>query len=127
MAPTGAVVNHSGSCALLAYARIRASGLRPRSEAVAALITTSAAAPSEIEEELAAVTVPSLLKAGFIVVILLTSQVPGVSSRATTVSPLRPFTVTGVTSTSNSPACSACIARRTDSVAKASCWARLKS
>ena len=87
---------------------------------------TSAAAPSEIEEELAAVTVPSLPKAGLRVVMRLTSQVPGVSSRATTVSPLRLFTVTGVTSASNSPASSARSARRTDSAAKASCWARVK-
>ena len=51
---------------------------------------------------------------------------PGVSSRATTVSPLRLLTVTGVTSASKSPASSARIARRTDSVANASCCARVK-
>ena len=84
-------------------------------------MSTSAAAPSEIEEELAAVTVPSLPNAGFSAGILLMSQVPGVSSRATTVSPLRVFTVTGVISASNSPASTARSARRTDSVAKASC------
>jgi hypothetical protein len=53
-------------------------------------MTMSAAAPSEIEDELAAVTVPSFANAGFSVGILLMSQVNGVSSRAMTVSPLRP-------------------------------------
>ena len=91
-----------------------------------ASISTSAAAPSEMEEELAAVTVPSLLNAGFMLGIFSTSQVPGVSSRAITVSPLRPFTVRGATSVSNSPPCMARMARRTDSVANASCWARVK-
>ena len=79
-----------------------------------------------MEEELAAVTVPSLPKAGRSEAILLMSQVPGVSSRATTVSPLRPFTVSGVISASKSPSATARRARRTDSVANASCCARLK-
>jgi len=57
-------------------------------------MTISAAAPSEIDDELAAVTVPSLANAGLSEGILLMSQVNGVSSRATTVSPLRPLTVT---------------------------------
>src|ERR1700684_522419 len=105
---------------------MRASGFRPLADAALALITTRAAAPSLIEDELAAVTEPSLLNAGFMVAILLRSQVPGVSSRATRVSPLRLLTVTGVTSPSNSPACSACVARRTDSVANASWCARVK-
>ena len=78
-----------------------------------------------MEEELAAVTVPSLPNAGLSVVIFAGSQVPGVSSRGTTVSPLRLFTVTGAISASKSPAATACRARRTDSAAKASCWARL--
>jgi hypothetical protein len=41
------------------------------------------------DEELAAVTVPSLLNAAFSVGILARSQAPGVSSTFTTVSPLR--------------------------------------
>jgi len=41
----------------------RASGFSPRDAAACAFMSTSAAAPSEIEEELAAVTVPSLLNA----------------------------------------------------------------
>ncbi len=55
---------------------------------VASRISTSAAAPSAIDEELAAVTVPSLAKAAFKVGIFEISQLKGVSSRATTVSPL---------------------------------------
>ena len=73
----------------LGLLRVAGVGEHPRQRLQAAalaaaspLISTSAAAPSEIEEELAAVTVPSLAKAGFRVVILLMSQVPGVSSRA---------------------------------------------
>jgi hypothetical protein len=46
MAPTGAVVNHSGSCAKVAWATMRASGLQPSLAAVEARISTSAAAPS---------------------------------------------------------------------------------
>ena len=45
-------------------------GLRPRRSAVEARIITSAAAPSEIDEALAAVIAPSLAKAGFSVGIL---------------------------------------------------------
>jgi hypothetical protein len=48
---------------------------------------TTAAAPSEIPEELAAVTVPSFLKAGFKVGILAMSSVKGVSSLSTLTSP----------------------------------------
>ena len=51
----------------------------------------TAAAPSEIDEELAAVTVPSFLNAGLSVGILATSSVKGVSSLSTTTSPLRVF------------------------------------
>src|SRR4029077_9162549 len=126
-AATGAIVNHSGASALLAQATSRATGLSPLSFAVAALESTSAAAPSEIEEDEAAVTVPLAAKAGLSCGILEMSQVPGVSSRATTVTPLRPLTSIGATSASTSPASSARSARRTDSAAKASCAARVKA
>ena len=63
-------MNHSGACAWLPYATMRASGVRPRSRAAAAVVTMTAAAPSEIEEDEAAVTVPSLPKAGFRLAIL---------------------------------------------------------
>lgn len=58
-----------------------------------------AAAPSEIDEELAAVTVPSFLKAGFRVGIFSGMALVGASSVSITVSPLRPATVTGAIST----------------------------
>jgi hypothetical protein len=86
----------------------------------------TAAAPSEIAEELAAVTVPSLAKAGFSVGMRATSARNGSSSRSTSVSPARPFTVTGVISALNCPPLQAASARRTDSVANASCAARVK-
>ena len=60
----GAVVNQFGSCECWLWATMRAS-LTPSFSAVDARISTMAAAPSEIDEELAAVTVPSFLKAGF--------------------------------------------------------------
>ena len=65
IAPTGAVVNHCGSCECVAYPAMRASGAAPRRVAAESLIMTSAAAPSEMELELAGVTVPSFLNAGF--------------------------------------------------------------
>ena len=61
-----------------------------------ALISTSAAAPSLMPQALPAVTVPSLVKAGrrpAIASIVAPSRI--YSSLSTTVSPLRPFTVTG--------------------------------
>ena len=47
------------------YALIRASGVRPSRVAVRAVIIKTAAAPSLMPEALPAVTVPSLLNAGF--------------------------------------------------------------
>src|ERR1700683_4115003 len=74
IAPAGAVVNHSGAWEKLAYATTRASGVAPAVRAADALISTRAAAPSAIEDELAAVTVPSLANAGLRLGILLISQ-----------------------------------------------------
>mmetsp|Transcript_49442 Transcript_49442/g.128977 ORF Transcript_49442/g.128977 Transcript_49442/m.128977 type:complete len:283 (+) Transcript_49442:339-1187(+) len=59
----GAVVNHSGSCSASPYPRTVASTLQPCFSAAARDISTMHAAPSEIVEALAAVTVPSFLKA----------------------------------------------------------------
>ena len=70
MAPMGAVVNHAGAWAWLACATMRASGLSLRRLASLSRISTSAAAPSEIELELAGVTVPPSRNAGFKVGIL---------------------------------------------------------
>ena len=64
IAPTGAVVNHSGCCATPAWATMRARGFHPFARAVSAVVTTRAAAPSLILVEFAAVTEPSFLNAG---------------------------------------------------------------
>jgi hypothetical protein len=117
---TGAVVNNPGSCACDACATIRAIGLRPSFAAVLARISTSAAAPSEIDEELAAVTVPSLAKAGLSVGILSKRALPGCSSSRTTTSPPRSCTVTGAISRLNAPLVIASCARFKDCTAYAS-------
>ena len=68
-------------------------------------------------DELAAVTLPSFLKAGFRVGILATSDLPGCSSEATSTSPLRVATLTGTISPSKAPEVCAAWARVTDSMA----------
>ena len=78
--------------------------------AVDARISTSAAAPSEIDEELAAVTVPSLegrLQRRNLVHVL----AKGRSSCVTTTSPFLPATVTGAISQSKLPSLLACLER----------------
>ena len=105
---------------------MRASGLAPRFLASDSVIITSAAAPSEIDEEVAAVTVPSLLNAGRRVGIFSTFTLNGVSSSATTSSPLRPLTVTGAISSLNSPALEARTARSVEVFAYASMSSREK-
>jgi hypothetical protein len=126
MAKTGAVVNHSGAWAKPLWATIRASGSRPFSSAAAALVMTRAAAPSEMEDELAAVTVPpSRRKAGRISGILSSSQRNGSSSLSTRVSVRRVRTRTGTISSSKSPFWVASRARRTEAVAKASWSSRV--
>ena len=62
---------------------MRASGVSPRSRAAAAVVTITAAAPSEIEEDDAAVTVPSFPNAGLRLEIFETSIENGVSSCST--------------------------------------------
>ena len=57
-------MNQPGSCACVEWPITVARGVSPRLSAVERRIITSAAAPSEIEEEFAAVTVPSLRNAG---------------------------------------------------------------
>ncbi len=54
----------AGSTPAWAQEAMRASGVSPRALASSAVISTSAAAPSLMPEALAAVTVPSLAKAG---------------------------------------------------------------
>ena len=64
MANTGAVVNQAGACAKLAVPTILASGSSSRCFASLSRMRTSAAAPSEMELELAGVTVPPSRNAG---------------------------------------------------------------
>src|SRR5208282_2332719 len=94
-APIGAVGNLLGSAACVEWATMRASGLAPRLSASLARIMTSAAAPSEIELEFAAVTVPPSRKAGFRVGILSGRAFGGCSSVETSASDLPAFTLTG--------------------------------
>jgi len=56
---------HSGATPLVAWATMRAMGFAPSCWALAALVTTRAAAPSLVLGAFPAVTVPSFLKAGF--------------------------------------------------------------
>src|SRR5580698_1001510 len=96
VAGIGPVPMISGGTPACAHEAMRASGFRPRRLASPAVISTSAAAPSLRPEALAAVTVPSLLKAGRRPEML--SRVTPwrtYSSSATMVSPLRPLMVTG--------------------------------
>ena len=86
---------------------------------------TRAAAPSLMLELDAAVIVPSFWKAGFSVAILSSLTLPGPSSMATTTSPARPLTVTGVISVAKAPDAVAALALCTDAVAKASCASRV--
>ena len=125
MALTGAVVNHSGSCAADAWATIFTFGLSPSSSAFAADIINTAAAPSLILEALAAVTVPSFSKEGRSVFILSKSALAGSSSSAiTTGSPLRRGTSTAVISLLNNFSFCAFSARLYDCSANASCSSR---
>ena len=100
---TGAVVNHPGAWAWLACPRIYALTCNPRAAAASSDASTSAAAPSEIEEAFAAVTVPFSRNAGFSVGILSGRADLGCSSASTTTSPLRVFRVIGAISPSNAP------------------------
>ncbi|CAG0989770.1 hypothetical protein RHDC4_02434 [Rhodocyclaceae bacterium] len=101
---------------------MRASGVTPSFSAVEARISTRAAAPSEIEEELAAVTVPSFLKAGLRPAIFSIWAFGGCSSFSTSTSPLRPETVTGAISHLKEPSLMAAWARVVEAMAKSS-WA----
>jgi hypothetical protein len=77
----------------------------PRASAVERRIITSAAAPSEMELEFAAVTVPSLRKAGLSVGIFSTFALKGGSSFSMKHSSLPAATAMGVISQANRPPC----------------------
>jgi hypothetical protein len=83
---------------------MRASGVRPARRPSAAVISTTAAAPSLRPEALPAVTVPSLSKAGRSRPSLRRCAVADVLVLSTTVSPLRCGTVTATISSLNLPA-----------------------
>jgi hypothetical protein len=100
-----------------------ASGESPFS-ASAAAHRASAAAPSEIELEMAAVTVPSFLRR-FEARNFSGLALPGCSSLSMTDSPLRPLTVTGAISQLNEPSLFAANARDSDRMANSSCASRL--
>ena len=125
VAPSGAVENHSGAWAWVAWATMRASGLQPSCLAVDSRINTIAAAPSLMLELEAAVMVPSFLKAGFKLLILSSLALAGPSSTLTVTSPLRVEMVTGVISAAKAPLLAACWARVTLAMAKASCCSRV--
>ena len=126
MAPTGAVGNSAGASAYVAWPTMRASGLNPSFSADAARISTRAAAPSEIDDELAGVTVPSLRNAGLKVGIFSRLTANGPSSLSSTTSPCLPATLTGATSQSRLPSLLARLARVVERMANSSCAARLK-
>src|SRR6267143_5666934 len=126
IAPTGAVVNQPGSCACVDCPMTMASGARPRRSAVERRIITSAAAPSEIELELAAVTVPSLRKAGLSVGIFSKLALNGCSSVSMNFSSLPALIASGVSSQANQPSLFAFCARVSEAMANSSCAEREK-
>ena len=87
---SGRCPSRAGSTPAVAQEAMRASGVMPRRAASAAVISTTAAAPSLRPEALAAVTVPSLAKAGRSLATA-SSVAPAriYSSWSTTMSPLR--------------------------------------
>ena len=108
----GAMVNHSGSKAASAYPLMVAKGLIPSDLALSALIRTNAAAPSLMVEALAAVTVPSFVKAGLRAGILSKNTLLYSSSVSKIMgSPLRWGMDTGIISLENFPASQAALAR----------------
>ena len=113
--------------ATLPCAPISASQVSPSSSALALLITTTAAAPSEIGEELPAVIVPSLANAGRSLAsdsAVVSGRMPS-SSLITSGSPLRCGMITGVISSAKWPFFCAAAARWWLAAAKASCSARV--
>ncbi len=111
------------------WAPISASQLSPSSSALARLITTTAAAPSEICEAEPAVMVPSLVNAGR----SLASDSTVVSARTPSStlnsigSPLRCGIDTGTISSSNSPSLAARAASWCERAENSSCSSRVRS
>src|SRR5258706_15456168 len=103
-----------------------ARGGGARRSAVERRIITRAAAPSEIELEFAAVTVPSLRKAGLRVGILSKLALKGCSSVLANFSSLPALMAIGVISQANQPSLFAFWARVRDAMANLSCSSLLK-
>ncbi len=121
----GAVVNSAGSWAWAAWETMRATTVKPSLSATDWRVTTRAAAPSEIDEALAAVMVPSGAKAGRRVGILAGSAFCGCSSAEMVSTPLRLVISTGVISASKAPDAWAAFALVRLSMAKSSCISRV--
>ena len=100
---------------------IFARGLKPLLSIKALLATATLDAPSDIELEFAAVTVPSLTKAGFNVLILSRFDLKGCSSLETIIEPFLFLTSTGTISQSKVPLLFASIALFKDVFEKLSC------
>ena len=104
IAPTGAVVNLAGSWAWAAWPTMRATGFRPRRSATLWRVMTSAAAPSLMRDGVGggdrAVLGEGGLEAGDLA---RRSPLPGCSSSATVVGPLRAVISTATISRSNQP------------------------
>src|SRR3546814_8806737 len=82
--------------------------------ATLARVMTSAAAPSDMDDALAAVIVPASAKAGFNKAIFSGLAFPGCSSVSTSISPPRPGTITGTISRAKAPLEIAILARRSE-------------
>ncbi|MOA38389.1 hypothetical protein D3C78_1600680 [compost metagenome] len=109
-----------------AWPWITAKGFRPCFCAWDWRISTSAAAPSEIELELAAVTEPPSRNAGFNEAILSSLAFGGCSSLLITTCSLPTVTVNGTISSLKLPSLIACCARVVEAMANASWASRLK-
>ena len=109
-------------------APISASHSSPSSSALALLITTTAAAPSEIWDAEPAVMVPSLLNAGRSLDSDSAVVSPRTPSSVVTItgSPLRCGTATGTTSSSKRPFFHASAARWCERAENSSCSSRVR-
>ena len=126
IAGLGAYPMISGSMPTLVKSTSSASGVRPRSAATDARVSTIMQAPSLMPDALPAVTLPSASNTGRIPASFSSVRpARGCSSTSTTTSPRRPLIVTGVISSATAPEASASWARRWLSSANASCSSRL--
>jgi hypothetical protein len=119
-------VNQFGACACTLVPTMRATGLAPRRAAVDSRIRTSAAAPSEMLDDVAAVIVPSFLNAGLRPGILSSLALNGCSSNLITVSPALPGIDTGAISHAKLPSSFAFFERSVELIANLSIASREK-